>query len=142
MRKCTALLIIALCILVPLTTRAAERNTLVFISDLHMNVDVPYAWLQTNAPALAAFINRVNAREDVAEFVILGDMLDDWIETVENPPHTFHDILVSSNNTDVVAALRSICQNPAITVTYVVGNHDLLTFESQNKALITNAIRD
>ncbi|MCG2660702.1 MAG: metallophosphoesterase [Kiritimatiellae bacterium] len=126
--------------LVPLSARAAERNMLVFISDLHMNVDAPYAWLKTNAPSLAAFINRVNAREDVAEFVILGDMLDDWIETVENPPHTFYDILVSTNNADVVDALRSICQNPAITVTYVVGNHDMLTFEAQNKAVITNAI--
>jgi len=140
MRKCTALLITALCLLIPLTTRAAERNTLIFISDLHMNVDVPYAWLKTNAPALASFINRVNAREDVAQLVILGDLLDDWVETVENAPHTFQDILTSSNNAEVVTALRTICQNPNITVTYVVGNHDMLAFDPANKAVITNLL--
>jgi len=140
MQKRIVLLIVALCLLVPLSARAAERNKLIFISDLHMNVDVPYAWLKTNAPPLAAFINQVNEREDVAELVILGDMLDDWIETVENTPHTFYDILVSTNNAEVVAALRSICQNPNITVTYVVGNHDLLTFEAANKTSITNIL--
>lgn len=130
----------SLCLLAPICGWAAERNTLVFISDLHMNVDVPYAWLKTNAPPLAAFINRVNAREDVAELVILGDMLDDWIETVENTPHSFNDVLTASNNAAVVAALQTICRNPGITVTYVTGNHDLLSFEAANKAAITNLI--
>ena len=140
MQKRIALLSVALCLLVPLSARTAERNKLIFISDLHMNVDVSYAWLKTNTTALATFINQVNEREDVAELVILGDMLDDWVETIENNPHTFYDILVSTNNAEVVAALRSICQNPNITVTYVVGNHDLLAFEAANQTSITNII--
>jgi UDP-2,3-diacylglucosamine pyrophosphatase LpxH len=82
----------------------------------------------------------VNAREDVAELVILGDMLDDWVETVENPPHTFQQILASPNNAAIIAALRSICTNPALTVTYVTGNHDLLSCEAVSKTAITNAI--
>lgn len=127
-------------LLTALAAPAAERNKLVFVSDLHMNVDEPYVWLKTNAAHLATFINRVNAREDVAELVILGDMLDDWVETVENTPNTFQGILAASNNAAVVAALRAICQNPGISVTYVVGNHDLLAFEAANKAVITNAI--
>ncbi|MDD5483457.1 MAG: metallophosphoesterase [Kiritimatiellae bacterium] len=120
--------------------RAAERNTLIFISDLHMNTDVSYGWLKTNTTALATFIQGMNAREDVAELIILGDMLDDWIETVENAPHTFRNILVSPNNAEIVAALRAVCQNPEITVTYVVGNHDLLTFKPENKTAITNIL--
>ena len=138
--KIVPLLLTALCLLVTFSARAAERNKLVFISDLHMNVDAPYAWLQTNAPALAAFINRVNARADVAELVILGDLLDDWVETVESGPHTFADILTSSNNAEIVTALRAVCTNPNITVTYVTGNHDMLSFEPANKAAITNLI--
>ena len=137
--KSVALLIAVLCLVVPLSARA-ERNTLVFVSDLHMNIDASYAWLKTNAPPLAAFINDVNGREDVAELVILGDMLDDWIETVENEPHTFQDVLSSSNNAEVVAALQAICRNPDIRVTYVTGNHDLLSFESENKTTITNVL--
>ena len=140
MQKQIILLTVCLGMLLPLSMQASERNTVVFISDLHMNVDVSYAWLKTNAPPLATFINQVNKREDVAELVILGDMLDDWIETVENPPHTFHDILVSSNNAEIVTALQAICRNQYITVTYVVGNHDMLTFESANKTAITNII--
>lgn len=136
--KFVALSMAAFCLLALLSARAVERNKLVFISDLHMNVDEPYVWLKTNAPALAAFINRVNAREDVSELVILGDMLDDWVETVENPPHTFQDILAATNNAAIVAALQSICQNPNIAVTYVVGNHDLLAFETGNKTSIAS----
>ncbi len=119
--------------------QASSRNKLVFISDLHMNIDAPFAWLQTNAPALASFINTVNAREDVSELVILGDLLDDWVEPVGNTPHTFEDVLNAQNNAGVVAALQAVCRNPDITVTYVAGNHDMLSFESQNRAIIANA---
>ena len=130
----------ALCLLAPLVTTAAERNKTVFISDLHMNMDVSYAWLKTNATALASFINTVNARPDVAELVILGDMLDDWVETVESSPHSFGDVLSSPNNAGIVSALRTICQNTNMTVTYVTGNHDMLSFETASKTDITNAI--
>lgn len=140
MQKMTASLIAALCLAAPLSAMALERNKAVFISDLHMNTDVSYAWLKTNATALANFINTVNARQDVAELIILGDMLDDWVETVEGAPHSFSDILASANNAGIIAALRSICQNTNITVTYLTGNHDMLSFEAANKAAISNAI--
>ncbi|MFC1454332.1 metallophosphoesterase [Verrucomicrobiota bacterium] len=136
--KLVTLLITALCLFAALSTRAVERNKLVFISDIHMNVDANYSWLQTNALEVAEFINRVNARDDVAELIILGDLLDDWVEPVKNAPHTFADILTAQNNVEIVAALQNVCQNPNITATYVTGNHDLLSFEPANKASITN----
>ena len=118
---------------------AAERNRLIFISDLHMNVNANYSWLVDHADDLAQFLNEVNARDDVAELVILGDLLDDWVSPVKNSPQAFADILAASNNARIVAALNAVCHNPNIKVTYVTGNHDMLSFENQNKAVIANA---
>ncbi len=117
----------------------AERNTLIFISDLHMNVNANYSWLVDHADDLAQFLNEVNARDDVAELVILGDLLDDWVSPVKNSPQAFADILAASNNAGIVAALNAVCGNPNIEVTYVTGNHDMLSFENQNQAIIANA---
>jgi hypothetical protein len=77
----------------PRTAYAGGRNKLVFISDLHMNVVGPYSWLDKHAVNLAQFLNTVNARDDVAELVILGDLLDDWVAPVTYTPQTFADIL-------------------------------------------------
>ena len=114
---------------------AAERNRIAFISDLHMNVDANYSWLVDHANDLAQFINEVNARDDVAELVILGDLLDDWVSPVKDSPQVFADILSASNNAGIVAALKAVCSNSNIKVTYVTGNHDMLSFEDQNKAV-------
>ena len=118
---------------------AAERNRLIFISDLHMNVNANYSWLVDHADDVAQFFNEVNARDDVAEVVILGDLLDDWVSPVKDSPQAFADILAASNNTGIVAALNAVCHNPNIKVTYVTGNHDMLSFEDQNKTIIANA---
>jgi UDP-2,3-diacylglucosamine pyrophosphatase LpxH len=126
-------------LLTPRTAHAAKRNKLVFISDLHMNVDGDYSWLVKHAPDLARFLNNVNTRDDVAELIILGDLLDDWVAPVEYKPQTFHKILGAHNNTGVVAALQAICNNPDIAVTYVTGNHDMLSFEPENKEVIARA---
>jgi len=123
----------------PRTAYAGGRNKLVFISDLHMNVDGSYSWLVKHAKDLADFINQVNNRDDVAELVILGDLLDDWVSPIAYTPQTFADIIGASNNTAVVAALQGICDNPGIAVTYVTGNHDMLSFLSQNKTVIGDA---
>jgi len=126
-------------LITPRTAHAAERNKLVFISDLHMNVDGAYSWLVKHAPDLAQFLNNVNTRDDVAELIILGDLLDDWVSPVKYTPQTFSEILAAHNNANVVAALQDVCHNPNIAVTYVTGNHDMLSFESQNKEVIANA---
>ena len=120
----------------PRTAHAAGRNKLVFISDLHMNVVGAYSWLDKHAIDLAQFLNTVNARNDVAELIILGDLLDDWVSPVTYTPQTFADILAANYNNGVVPALQEVCHNPDIAVTYVTGNHDMLSFESQNKEVI------
>jgi len=122
----------------PRTAYAGSRNKLVFISDLHMNVDGPYSWLVNHAKDLADFINQVNDRDDVSELIVLGDLLDDWVSPIAYTPQTFADILGASNNAAVVAALQGICNNPGIAVTYVTGNHDMLSFDSQNKTVIAD----
>ena len=85
----------------PRTAHAAERNRLIFISDLHLNVDANYSWLVDHADDLAQFLNTVNARDDVAELVILGDLLDDWVSPVKDLPQAFADILTASNNAGI-----------------------------------------
>jgi hypothetical protein len=48
-------------------------------------------------------------------------------------------VLAASNNARVVAALRGLCANPDIAVTYVAGNHDMLSFDDGSKATLTAA---
>ncbi|VBB42596.1 putative Metallophosphoesterase [uncultured Desulfatiglans sp.] len=116
--------------------RAAGKTTLVFISDLHLNVDAPYAWFSEHAPLLVQFFEDLNDREDVSELVILGDMLDDWVLPVEGPPHSLADVLEDNYANGVVPALQALCLNPALDVVYVTGNHDLLSYDPDNKTLI------
>ena len=118
---------------------ASGRNKLVFISDLHMNVDGAYSWLVKHAVDLARFLSDLNKRDDVAELIILGDLLDDWVSPVEYTPQTFSDILSANMNNGVVPALQEVCHNEDIAVTYVTGNHDMLSFKSENKDIISNA---
>ena len=112
---------------------AVGRNKIVFVSDMHMNVDGNYSWLVEHADDLADFLNGVGKRDDVAEVVILGDLVDQWVTPVKNGPNSFSDVLAASNNTAIVAALKELCANPNFKVTYVAGNHDMLSFEDQNK---------
>ena len=123
-------------LLTPQTAHAGGRNKLVFISDLHMNVNGNYSWLVKHAWDLARFLNNVNTRNDVAELIILGDLLDDWVSPVKYTPQTFADILADNYNNGVVPALQKVCYNRNIAVTYVVGNHDMLSFEAQNRDVI------
>ena len=85
-------------LLTPGTARAAGKNKLIFISDIHMNVDGSYSWFVNHAPTLAEFLDDVKARDDVAELIILGDLLDDWVSPVKTTPQTFADILSAGTN--------------------------------------------
>jgi len=123
-------------LLTPRPARGAGRNKIIFISDLHMNVHGTFSWLVKHAVDLARFLDTVNSRDDVSELVILGDLLDDWVSPITYTPQTFADILGANYNNGVVPALQDVCDNPNIDVTYVVGNHDMLSFEAQNKAVI------
>lgn len=112
---------------------AAERNKIIFISDLHMNVDSNYSWLVAHAGDVAQFLNDINGRDDVAEVVILGDLLDQWVSPVENTPNSFSEVLAAVTNKEIVKALQALCNNQNLQVTYVVGNHDMLSFQDDNK---------
>jgi UDP-2,3-diacylglucosamine pyrophosphatase LpxH len=118
---------------------ATERNKIIFVSDMHMNVDGSYSWLVDHTDDLAKFLTDVENRDDVAEVVILGDLVDQWVVPVKNTPNTFADVLTAGNNAAIVAALQGLCANPDVKVTYVAGNHDMLSFEEQNKAILTSA---
>jgi UDP-2,3-diacylglucosamine pyrophosphatase LpxH len=126
----------------PRRANAAGRNKLVFISDLHMNVASGYSWLVNNAVDLARFLDTLNNRDDVAELIILGDLVDDWVLPVEHAPWTFADILGANYNNGVVPALQAVCANTNITVTYVTGNHDMLSWDPKNKDVLFTTFPD
>jgi len=118
--------------------RQSAPRTLVFISDLHMNVDADYSWFSDHAGPLAGFLDSINNRGDVTELIILGDLLDNWVTPVTDPVNSFADVLAAAANGPVIAALQDVCANPAIDVTYVTGNHDMLSFDSLSRGLIGN----
>lgn len=109
---------------------------IIFISDIHLSANANTAWIYEHIGPLANFLQALNARLDVSELVILGDLLDDWNVPMDDSPSTFDGILAAAHNEPVVAALQDICANPNIQVTYVTGNHDLLSFEPTAKLLI------
>ena len=120
----------------PSPTAATPGSKLVFISDLHLNADPNASWLYQHIQSLASFLNDLNTRADVSELVILGDFLDDWVRPYEQLPYNFSDILLAEHNQPIIAALQAVCDNPAIQVTYVVGNHDLFIFTEENKVIL------
>jgi UDP-2,3-diacylglucosamine pyrophosphatase LpxH len=114
----------------------AARRKVVFISDIHLSADANTSWIIEHIEPLAEFLKTLNTRHDIAELVILGDLLDDWMVPIDDAPSTFQQILEAPHNQPVVSALQEICDHPSIQVTYVTGNHDLLSFEPEAKALI------
>ncbi len=112
------------------------RRKVVFISDIHLSADASTSWMYEHIGPLASYLQSLNDRHDVSELVILGDLLDDWMVPIEDSPTTFEEILAAEHNQPVVTALQEICENPTIHVTYVTGNHDLLSFETAAKLLI------
>lgn len=109
---------------------------IIFISDIHLSANASTAWIYEHIGPLAEFLQALNARSDVSELVILGDLLDDWNVPMGDSPSSFEGILTAAHNEPVVTALQEICANPDIQVTYVTGNHDLLSFEPAAKLLI------
>ncbi len=107
------------------------RDTTVFLSDLHLNIDAPYSWQRENLTPLARFLKNTFLRDDVSDVVILGDFLDDWVVTAEEAPNEVRDILESGINAPVVQALQDICVQSPIKVTFVTGNHDQLSYQAR-----------
>jgi len=114
---------------------AAGGTKLVFVSDLHLNADASVSWINSHLPDLADFFSSIRERTDVSELVILGDLVDDWVIPADRTPISFEGILSAEQNTAVVEALQAVCDT-AIRVTYVTGNHDLLSFQQDNAATL------
>jgi UDP-2,3-diacylglucosamine pyrophosphatase LpxH len=128
-------LVLALLALAP---GPAFADKTVFMSDLHMNLDAPYSWLDKHISDAAAFLGDVNTRSDVNELVILGDLLDEWVYPMGDDPlaSQFDKILSTGKNSELVGNLQAVCSNPNIEVSYVTGNHDMLSFEQANQSII------
>ncbi len=122
----------------PSTQYGSESRKIIFVSDIHLSANATTAWIYEHIGPLANFLQSLNARTDISELVILGDLLDDWNVPTDDSPSNFEQILAADHNEPVVAALQEICANPNIRVTYVTGNHDLLSFEPSAKLLIEN----
>lgn len=115
---------------------AAESKRVVFLSDVHLSADAEHAAMSAHLVDLAAFLDNLNTRKNVAEVVLLGDIFEGWAIPAESVPTSFLDILDAPQNASVVSALQGLCANPEIGVTYVTGNHDLLSFEAVNRQAI------
>ena len=113
-----------------------ESRKVVFISDIHLSAAAANSWIVEHIGPLADFLQTLNSRLDVSELVILGDLFDDWMVPIDEVPSTFAQIIGAAHNQPVVSALQELCDNPFIQVTYVTGNHDLLSFEPATKLLL------
>jgi UDP-2,3-diacylglucosamine pyrophosphatase LpxH len=122
--------------LAPGSLPSGGRKKVVFISDIHLSADANTSWMYEHIGPLASYLHALNSRHDVSELVILGDLLDDWMVPIEDAPTSFAEILDADHNKPVVTALQEICENLSIQVTYVTGNHDLLSFEPAANLLI------
>jgi UDP-2,3-diacylglucosamine pyrophosphatase LpxH len=118
------------------------RTKRIFISDLHLCTEravsqtLPnhnYGWTRKNTKHLNRFLSSLRTRDDVAELVILGDLLDDWVLPASFDPDpgpgmasTFEAIIGARQNKAIVDNLKAMAssQNP-IKVSYVPGNHDM-----------------
>jgi predicted MPP superfamily phosphohydrolase len=84
----------------------AAGRKVVFISDIHLSADADTSWINEHIEPLADFLITLNARHDIAELVILGDLLDDWMVPIDDAPSTFRQILKATHNKPVVSALK------------------------------------
>jgi UDP-2,3-diacylglucosamine pyrophosphatase LpxH len=117
-----------------------KRTKRVFISDIHLGDDrsahenpgypYPYGWLieKERRQMLADFLQGIYQSEDVKELIILGDLFDQWVCPVSLEPIPDYKPVVGADiNKEIIAALSNVCNHEEITLTYVPGNHDILT---------------
>ena len=107
-------------------------NKVIVVSDLHFGKSDTYAQNVTNKVPFSQFVDKLIEVGDVAELVIAGDFLDEWIIPLSCPPHDnssqhYRDCL--ANNKVVVDALNR-AMDAGIKVVYVIGNHDM-TLEAE-----------
>lgn len=114
----------------PFSNGGTERNMIVVMSDMHLGADLSYAECNNNLGALEKLIKQIKASPNVKEFVIAGDLIDEWyvpatVNTYDGGGQSGFVSRLAAANSGVIAALNSIIQEGLILVTYVPGNHDL-----------------
>jgi UDP-2,3-diacylglucosamine pyrophosphatase LpxH len=112
------------------------RNLIVIISDLHLGANISYAEINANLEPLKKFMEQIRGSRSVKEFVIAGDMLDEWFipattDTYNGKGQSDFVRRIATTNKEVIDKFNQIIQEGKIRVTYVPGNHDL-TITNEN----------
>jgi len=113
------------------------RNKTVLVSDIHMGASRGYDWLKGGGrDALRAFLKELAGDDTLQELILVGDVLDNWVwPDLASEPPTFAQILGADDNKGIVTALRALCSNPDVKVTWVQGNHDMDAWGDLRSAL-------
>ncbi|HMK50744.1 MAG TPA: metallophosphoesterase [Thermodesulfovibrionales bacterium] len=106
----------------------------VYISDVHMGAGrepsgnhFSYDWLDLDeARIFADFLHHLIDDPEVGEIVLLGDTMDNWVCPIYEEPPTFHEIINSPLNAEIVKNLKSLAENTEKRLIYMPGNHDML----------------
>jgi len=107
----------------------AEIVKIAVISDLHLGADNRFDETQKNKPALASLLKQIKNSNNVAELVIAGDLMDQWIMPLDYElPVSLSDYndMIVKNNKEIVDAINAIIKQGNTRVTYIPGNHDML----------------
>ena len=124
-----------------------EKTKIVVISDIHMGADNKFDETQTNRPALTRLLKQIKNSNNVAELVIAGDLMDQWVMPVDYllpaKLSDYNDMIVK-NNQEIVDAINAIIKQGSVRVTYVPGNHDMLFSATEAERLFPgiNQVRD
>jgi len=120
----------------PFTNGGNERNMIVVLSDLHLGADLAYAECNKNLSSLQKLLKQISVSPNIKEFVIAGDLLDEWfvpatVQTYAGKDQRDFVQRIAATNKGVIDGLNNIIQSGKILVTYVPGNHDL-TITAEN----------
>jgi len=111
-----------------------ERTQIIVVSDIHMGADIRYSQFDANykgnGAAFVDFINKMSQSPNVAEFVIAGDLLDEWIvpgevDTFGGSTQAAFVDKTAVTHSAVITALKNLMAS-GVKLTYVLGNHDML----------------
>jgi UDP-2,3-diacylglucosamine pyrophosphatase LpxH len=107
----------------------AEKQKIAVISDIHLGADNRFNETQKNKPALANLLKQIKNSNNVAELVIAGDLMDQWVMPMDYAlPVSLSDYndMIVKNNKEIVDSINAIIKQGNTRVTYVPGNHDML----------------
>ncbi|MEI8216020.1 MAG: metallophosphoesterase [Eubacteriales bacterium] len=108
---------------------STEKSKIAVISDLHLGADNRFDETQKNKPALANLLKQIKNSNNVAELVIAGDLMDQWLMPMDYVlPVSLSDYndMIVKNNKEIIDTINTIIKQGNTRVTYIPGNHDML----------------